>query len=893
MVRVEARKGRAAVVLSSDDEDEVQHAVKIDRPNAQYRSRSGVHVPRTDDSTQSSINRPLSNGGPSQASTASAASTPESTPKKFTRLKPLPPPRSEPPPKKKKAKKQTVAEGKSSKGAKDIFSFFNAATQKQQQRSRFKSPEKLEVEKENEVEDISDGDSDEKTASVQATRLRKPVATVSRKRSWDETQLGSQESGQSTPLPAPKKFLKSSSASRTSSVQAAPAPVAILPADTRPWSEQYAPRTLDELVVHKKKVLDVRQCLERIFKGQGRQRMLILKGPAGSGKTTTISLLANTLDAELVEWRNPGVAEWGGNDYVSISERFDDFLGRSRTFGGLEFDADQTRIRQQTANETTHPPGGRKIVLVEEFPQLTTSSTAALHAFRSSILQYLAAGQPAVSGPSNVSNETALVMVVSEAVFAGGSDSSDNFTAHRLFGAEILHHPSVTVLEFNPVASTFISKALSQTLTKHSRLHGKTSMPSTDVLRHLSDIGDVRNAISTLEYLCLHSPSNTTITSERPDSKSAKPSHSARTRSSTAAPATDSILDILSLRESTLGLFHAIGKIIYNKRIPPSPTSPAPPTPPPHLLYLARPLLPPLSDPLHLLSTSGSDASTLISALHENLAPSTPTLATLAPCLDALSDADALTPSRSATYTSSPSSYGAAAAASESLRQQDLALDAALRGVTLHLPYPVIRAQGAHKLAYPAGLRVWRAQEELLDRLDLVVRRAAAGALDRELVRAGVGGGVPASISQPGRTPGAADDRKATPTPTPLPPRRREMLLERLPYIAKMLAARAASTGGRGAAESLAEEVAGIVRLTGRGGVAVGLEAGAGEDESGDGDGDVSSFAGVRGKGWAAKAKTTGGKASVGWKREREMEQEGELGLRGLVLSDDDIEDEG
>lgn len=38
--------------------------------------------------------------------------------------------------------------------------------------------------------------------------------------------------------------------------------------DTRPWAQRFAPRSLDELAVHKKKVADVRAWLEDVFSGK-------------------------------------------------------------------------------------------------------------------------------------------------------------------------------------------------------------------------------------------------------------------------------------------------------------------------------------------------------------------------------------------------------------------------------------------------------------------------------------------------------------------------------------------------------------------------------------------------------------------------------------------------
>ena len=41
--------------------------------------------------------------------------------------------------------------------------------------------------------------------------------------------------------------------------------------DRRPWTDRYGPSTLEELVVHKKKVSDIREWLESVMKGQKRK----------------------------------------------------------------------------------------------------------------------------------------------------------------------------------------------------------------------------------------------------------------------------------------------------------------------------------------------------------------------------------------------------------------------------------------------------------------------------------------------------------------------------------------------------------------------------------------------------------------------------------------------
>lgn len=89
--------------------------------------------------------------------------------------------------------------------------------------------------------------------------------------------------------------------------------------------------TQEDLAVHKRKVNDVRQWLVEAFQPSKlqkyrvgllssvvhyyrlltscfprlTQRLLVLTGPAGSGKTTTLRVLTRELGFEILEWRNP------------------------------------------------------------------------------------------------------------------------------------------------------------------------------------------------------------------------------------------------------------------------------------------------------------------------------------------------------------------------------------------------------------------------------------------------------------------------------------------------------------------------------------------------------------------------------------------------------------
>lgn len=76
------------------------------------------------------------------------------------------------------------------------------------------------------------------------------------------------------------------------------------------WSAKYAPSERSQLAVHPRKVSDVESWLRDAYSGKAAmaryRRLLILTGPAGSGKTETLRQLsrAEELDFDIVEWKS-------------------------------------------------------------------------------------------------------------------------------------------------------------------------------------------------------------------------------------------------------------------------------------------------------------------------------------------------------------------------------------------------------------------------------------------------------------------------------------------------------------------------------------------------------------------------------------------------------------
>ncbi|KAJ5370119.1 uncharacterized protein N7496_006211 [Penicillium cataractarum] len=498
-----------------------------------------------------------------------------------------------------------------------------------------------------------------------------------------------------------------------------PAP-ASLGVDQRPWAQRYGPSNLDEIAVHKRKVSDVQKWLEDAFAGRRKERLLVLRGPAGSGKTTTITLLSEALDFDLIEWRNPSVSEFSAQEYVSVSTHFEEFLGRGDRFGGLDLE-DTVEAKE---GRDAHPRSQR-VLLIEEFPTILNRNSSSLAAFRTSLQRYLAAStEQSLGGWMH----PPIVMIVSETLLSSASSISDNLTVHRLLGPTLYNHVGTTIIDFNSIAPTFMQKALRLVLEKEAQTSRRSRVPGSAVLDKIAEIGDIRSALSALEFLCLKG--------DQAGKWSGSLSKTKKSRGgSTLTAMEQESLEMISQREASLGMFHAVGKIVYNKRLDSSlmPSDvPIPPSPPDHLSHQRRVKVSQVAVN-DLLDETGTDVSTFIYALHENYPQSCDSdffTDSFNECIEALSDCDILSadprPSHGARtgvgVGATPFNAGV-----DMLRQDEISFQVAARGLLFALPYPVNRkkasvsgrkARDPYRMLYPASLRLWRRTEEIEGLID-------------------------------------------------------------------------------------------------------------------------------------------------------------------------------
>ena len=294
-------------------------------------------------------------------------------------------------------------------------------------------------------------------------------------------------------------------------------------------------------------------------------------------------------------------------------------------------------------------------------------------------------------------------------------------------------------------------------------------------------------------------------------------------------------LEMVTQRESTLGLFHAVGRVVYNKRLPDDPSC-KPISQPPNWFPERRRAKASEVQVDTLIDELGTDIQTFIAALHENYvlscggADSEETMDSLDGSINALSDADLLSPDRFSTNGFNKRNFQGTS--SDNLRQEEMSFHVGVRGLLFNLPSPVkrltaptntinVKGKGGVRGSsfaryYPSSLRLWRKEEEIGGMLDLWVSRLHHGDLFASTTQCAGShtGGVEtwkkstafsaaAKLSTGSELPPTNSTAEELPPPILLGSggsARYELLLERLPYLSRILRKSSASSSEMGAA---------------------------------------------------------------------------------------------
>ncbi|KAJ8781952.1 hypothetical protein J1605_010700 [Eschrichtius robustus] len=281
--------------------------------------------------------------------------------------------------------------------------------------------------------------------------------------------------------------------------------------ENEPWVDKYKPETQHELAVHKKKIEEVETWLKaEVLERQPKQggSILLITGPPGCGKTTTIKILSKEHGIQVQEWINPVLPQFQNDDFKEIFNPessfhvfpyqsqiavFKEFLLRATKYNKLQMLGDDLRT-------------DKKIILVEDLPN-----------------QFY----------------------------------RDSHTLHE-------------VLSFNPVAPTIMMKFLNRIVTKEANKDGgKIVVPDKASLELLCQgcSGDIRSAINSLQFSSSTGKNNLWPRKKRMSSlKSDAVLSKAKGRQKPDRIFENQEVQAIGGKDVSLFLFRALGKILYCKR---------------------------------------------------------------------------------------------------------------------------------------------------------------------------------------------------------------------------------------------------------------------------------------------------------------------------------------
>jgi cell cycle checkpoint protein len=305
------------------------------------------------------------------------------------------------------------------------------------------------------------------------------------------------------------------------------------------WVEKYAPSKASDLCIAPKKVNEVRSWINAAIARTTPCKLLILVGSPGTGKSTMVEQLAQEMNLAVREWSESySTGAYGPRGILSVDQQspitqFEEFLKQSGVgYQSLIMSGISTARKRKTPDDESNDQNSNtskgSIILLDELPNL--HGTDAEARFRDIISAHITqSGVPTVLVFSNV--------------LEGRHKPED---LERLVGHGLLYSPAVQIMQIHAATKPKMKKILDSI----AKQEGIKLPPDSFERMHARSGGDLRYAITTLQYEQTGQTS-ATETSEK-DCEN-------------------------STRDTKLSTFHALGKLLYAKRLAPGSEKPCSP----------------------------------------------------------------------------------------------------------------------------------------------------------------------------------------------------------------------------------------------------------------------------------------------------------------------------
>ncbi|GMF19549.1 unnamed protein product [Phytophthora lilii] len=330
------------------------------------------------------------------------------------------------------------------------------------------------------------------------------------------------------------------------------------------WTDVYAPKSVDDLCVNKKKVQEISEWLQRKASpstGAFQKRLLFLCGPPGSGKSTAVRCIARQLGLLVKEWEDNSAAgklnyermlrEEFWTPQESGVDDFADFIHRSSTYAALPITTSRqppiASRKRRLSNSQEIPAISQtgQLILVESWPQSWSKEQRIYDEKLQRIYQHVVDPAGGCRYP--------VVCIYSDV--QGSKIDLDHLS--RKFSREVMHSPLTSVININAVTSAQLKKHL----TRIATLESCVCQP-TDVQKIIdSSNGDIRHALNMLQL------------SQNPSMKKQRRIHAApnkkgkKVAASSGPQSKETSSSNSSARDPFLSDFHVVGKLLHGKML--------------------------------------------------------------------------------------------------------------------------------------------------------------------------------------------------------------------------------------------------------------------------------------------------------------------------------------
>lgn len=242
------------------------------------------------------------------------------------------------------------------------------------------------------------------------------------------------------------------------------------------WVKKFQPQQVADLVIHPKKLDELKNWF-KLSCAKVPNKILLIEGPTGAGKTTTLKLIAKESGYDVSEWINSTDMERDlfyensenfQSDFISYESqvaKFSDFLLRTSRFQSIFSD-------------------NKRLLLVKDFPNTFLKKT---EEFWSILRKYVSDGL------------SPLVFIVTE------TNSKSLNIAFNLFPDKLRSELIIDTITFNPVSATMMKRGIKrivQMVESNSKYKPYFKRPTDEVIDSLIEQcqGDIRNAVLNLNF---------------------------------------------------------------------------------------------------------------------------------------------------------------------------------------------------------------------------------------------------------------------------------------------------------------------------------------------------------------------------------------------------------